>query len=113
MCSATQVRPLHNASEWDKTLSTGKEVVIEEFLTGPEISVLAISDGYSVVPLPPAQDHKRIGEGDIGPNTGGMGAYAPAPVATPDILDKIMKEVLRPTIDGMRKEGGCFDTLSL
>jgi phosphoribosylamine--glycine ligase/phosphoribosylformylglycinamidine cyclo-ligase len=74
-------------------------------LTGPEISVLAISDGYSIVPLPAAQDHKRIGEGDTGPNTGGMGAYAPAPVATPDILDKIMKEVLRPTIDGMRKEG--------
>jgi phosphoribosylamine--glycine ligase/phosphoribosylformylglycinamidine cyclo-ligase len=74
-------------------------------LTGPEISLLAISDGYSVLPLPAAQDHKRVGEGDTGPNTGGMGAYAPAPLATPDILNKIMKEVLRPTIDGMRKEG--------
>ena len=74
-------------------------------MIGPEISLLAISDGYSVLPLPAAQDHKRVGEGDTGPNTGGMGAYAPAPVATPDILNTIMKEVLRPTIDGMRKEG--------
>ena len=78
---------------------------MEELLTGPEISILAISDGYTIVALPAAQDHKRIGEGDTGPNTGGMGAYAPAPVATPDVLDKIMKETLRPTIDGMRKEG--------
>jgi len=74
-------------------------------LSGPEISVLAFSDGYSIVPLPPAQDHKRIGEGDVGLNTGGMGAYAPASVATHQIMDQIMKEVLRPTIDGMRKEG--------
>ena len=88
------------------TLATiGNEVVVEEFLTGPEISVLAFSDGYTVIPLPAAQDHKRIGEGDVGLNTGGMGAYAPAPVATPDVIDRIMRESLRPTIDGMRKEG--------
>ena len=80
--------------------------MIEEFLTGPEISVLAISDGYTIVTLPAAQDHKRIGEGDTGPNTGGMGAYAPAPIATQDVLDRITKEVLQPTVDGMRKEGG-------
>jgi phosphoribosylamine--glycine ligase / phosphoribosylformylglycinamidine cyclo-ligase len=79
--------------------------VIEELLTGQEISVLAISDGYTIVPLPAAQDHKRIGEGDTGLNTGGMGAYAPAPVATPMIMEQIMKEILRPTIDGMRREG--------
>ena len=79
--------------------------MIEELLVGPEISVLAFSDGYSIVPLPAAQDHKRIGEGDVGLNTGGMGAYAPAPVATATITEQIMKEVLRPTIDGMRKEG--------
>lgn len=84
---------------------SGNEVVIEELLTGPEISVLALSDGYSIVPLPAAQDHKRIGEGDVGLNTGGMGAYAPAPVATPTIMDQIVNETLRPTIDGMRKEG--------
>jgi len=74
-------------------------------LTGPEISVLAISDGYSIVTLPTAQDHKRIGEGDTGLNTGGMGAYAPAPIATKEVLDRVMRETLRPTIDGMRKEG--------
>ncbi|KAF9527749.1 bifunctional purine ADE1 [Crepidotus variabilis] len=88
--------------------SAGSEVVIEELLIGPEISVLAISDGYSIVTLPAAQDHKRIGEGDTGPNTGGMGAYAPAPIATPEIMKRIEKEVLRPTIDGMRKEGFPF-----
>ncbi|KAG6333637.1 hypothetical protein ID866_5449 [Astraeus odoratus] len=88
--------------------AAGHEVVIEELLEGPEISVLAFSDGYTIVPLPPAQDHKRVGEGDTGLNTGGMGAYAPAPVATPAIMDRIMKETLRPTIDGMRKEGFPF-----
>jgi phosphoribosylamine--glycine ligase/phosphoribosylformylglycinamidine cyclo-ligase len=83
----------------------GSEVVVEELLIGPEVSVLAFSDGYTITPLPAAQDHKRIGEGDIGLNTGGMGAYAPAPVATPAIVNQIMTESLRPTIDGMRKEG--------
>lgn len=88
--------------------AAGNQVVIEELLQGPEISVLAFSDGYTVVPLPAAQDHKRIGEGDTGPNTGGMGAYAPAPVANPVIMDRIVRETLRPTIDGMRKEGFPF-----
>jgi phosphoribosylamine--glycine ligase/phosphoribosylformylglycinamidine cyclo-ligase len=83
----------------------GSEVVVEELLIGPEVSVLVFSDGYTIVPLPAAQDHKRIGEGDVGLNTGGMGAYAPAPVATPVIMNKIMTESLRLTIDGMRKEG--------
>lgn len=83
--------------------------MIEELLTGPEVSVLAFADGYTIVPLPAAQDHKRIGEGDTGPNTGGMGAYAPAPVATPAVMDQIMKEVLQPTIAGMRKEGTCLN----
>lgn len=84
---------------------TGSEVVIEELLTGPEISVLAFSDGYTVTPLPAAQDHKRIGEGDTGLNTGGMGAYAPAPIATPEVMQRVMKETLQPTITGMRREG--------
>ena len=84
---------------------SGSEVVIEERLEGPELSILAFSDGYTVVPLPAAQDHKRIGEGDTGPNTGGMGAYAPAPVATPDLLARIQGETLQPTVDGMRREG--------
>jgi phosphoribosylamine--glycine ligase/phosphoribosylformylglycinamidine cyclo-ligase len=80
-------------------------VVIEEYLTGTEVSVLAFSDGYTIIPLPAAQDHKRIGEGDTGLNTGGMGAYAPAPVATPEVMERIMKESLKPTVDGMRREG--------
>ncbi|KXN86766.1 Bifunctional purine biosynthetic protein ADE1 [Leucoagaricus sp. SymC.cos] len=88
--------------------SAGNEVVIEEYLEGLEVSVLAISDGYSIVPLPAAQDHKRIGEGDTGLNTGGMGAYSPAPVATPEIMSRIVKEILRPTIDGMHREGYPF-----
>jgi phosphoribosylamine--glycine ligase / phosphoribosylformylglycinamidine cyclo-ligase len=80
-------------------------VVIEEYLEGDEISILAFSDGYTVLSLPPAQDHKRIFDGDKGPNTGGMGCYAPAPIATPQVLAEIHKTVLQPTIDGMRKEG--------
>lgn len=79
--------------------------MIEELLEGPELSVLAFSDGYTIVPLPAAQDHKRIGEGDVGPNTGGMGAYSPAPVATPAMNAQILRESLQPTIDGMRREG--------
>ncbi|KAJ4485915.1 aminoimidazole ribonucleotide synthetase [Lentinula aciculospora] len=88
--------------------TAGNQIVVEEQLTGPEISVLAFSDGYTVVPLPPAQDHKRIGEGDVGLNTGGMGAYAPAPVASPSIMRQIMEESIRPTIDGMRRDGFPF-----
>lgn len=74
-------------------------------MTGEELSVLAFCDGYTIVPLPAAQDHKRIGEGDTGLNTGGMGAYAPAPVATQSVIKRIMAESLQPTIDGMRREG--------
>lgn len=86
----------------------GSQVVIEEYLTGPELSILAFSDGYTVAPLPAAQDHKRIGEGNTGPNTGGMGAYAPAPIATPQVMQRIMQESIKPTIDGMRREGFPF-----
>lgn len=86
----------------------GDEVVIEEYLEGPEISVLAFSDGYTIVPMPAAQDHKRIGEGDTGLNTGGMGAYAPAPVATAEVMDRVIKESLEPTLRGMRQDGYPF-----
>ena len=95
---------------WNIYVIAGNEVIVEELLTGPEISVLAFSDGYSIVPLPAAQDHKRIGDGDVGPNTGGMGAYAPASVASPAVIDQIVREALRPTIDGMRKEGEVFSS---
>ncbi|CAK1365629.1 unnamed protein product [Cercospora beticola] len=88
--------------------SAGNSVVIEEFLTGDEISILSLSDGTSILSLPPAQDHKRIGDGDTGPNTGGMGTYAPTPVATKEVLAEIEKTVLQPTIDGMKADGMTF-----
>ncbi|PID55529.1 phosphoribosylamine--glycine ligase [candidate division KSB3 bacterium] len=80
-------------------------VLVEEFLKGEEASVFGISDGETVLPMIAAQDHKRIFDGDKGPNTGGMGAYAPAPVATPAKIEFIKNKVLQPVIDGMRKEG--------
>ena len=88
--------------------SAGDEVVIEEFLEGQELSVLAFCDGYTVLPLPGAQDHKRAGDNDVGLNTGGMGTYCPAPIATPDIQAQILKQVLQPTLDGMRRDGTPF-----
>lgn len=86
----------------------GDEVVIEEFLEGDELSILAFSDGYTVIALPPAQDHKRIFDGDQGPNTGGMGCYAPTRIASPAVLEEVKKTILQPTIDGMRREGYPF-----
>jgi phosphoribosylamine---glycine ligase len=83
----------------------GSQVVIEEYMTGQEASVLAVTDGTTIRPLVPAQDHKAIGEGDTGPNTGGMGAYAPTPVVTPEILDRVQKEVLEPAIATLRRRG--------
>jgi phosphoribosylamine--glycine ligase len=83
----------------------GDEVVIEEFLTGDELSILSFSDGKTIKSLPPAQDHKRIGDGDTGPNTGGMGTYAPTRIAPKDVLEHVDREILQPTIDGMRSEG--------
>jgi phosphoribosylamine---glycine ligase len=80
-------------------------VVVEECLLGEEVSVLALTDGISIRMLLPAQDHKRIGEGDQGNNTGGMGAYAPAPIATPEILEKIETQILQPTVEALRKKG--------
>ncbi|KAG0339826.1 Bifunctional purine biosynthetic protein ade1 [Podila humilis] len=88
--------------------SAGNELVVEEFLEGQELSILAFSDGYTVVPLPPAQDHKRIFDNDQGPNTGGMGCYAPTPVASSEVLADIKRTILQPTIDGMRRDGFPF-----
>jgi len=85
--------------------SAGSRVVIEEFLRGEEASFLAFTDGKNIIPLASAQDHKAIHDGDQGPNTGGMGAYSPAPVVTPAIHEKVMAEVMRRTIDGMAAEG--------
>lgn len=88
--------------------AAGDEVVIEEFLAGDELSILSFSDGYTVKSLPPAQDHKRIFDGDLGPNTGGMGTYAPTRIAPREVLETIDRDVLQPTIDGMRAEGFTF-----
>ncbi len=84
---------------------SGECIVIEEFLTGQEVSLLALTDGKTIIPLLPAQDHKAIGAGDTGPNTGGMGAYAPAPIITPELSEKINQEILQPTLQGLQNIG--------
>ncbi len=86
----------------------GQRVVIEEFMNGQEVSVFAICDGENAVTLAPAQDYKRLSNGDTGPNTGGMGAYAPVPFATPEFLGRVMEEVIKPTLFGMKEEGFPF-----
>lgn len=87
---------------------SGDEVVIEEFLTGPEVSVLAFTDGKTVVPMVSSMDHKRIGDGDTGLNTGGMGTIAPNPYYTPEIADECMKKIFIPTIEAMNAEDRTF-----
>jgi len=87
----------------------GTNVVIEEFLDGYELSIFAICDGENYKILPAAQDHKRIGDGDTGPNTGGMGAYAPTPLVNEDIYKKVEERVVKPTLDGMKNEGAPFE----
>jgi phosphoribosylamine---glycine ligase len=86
----------------------GERVVIEDFMDGEEASFIVVSDGRNVVTLATSQDHKRVGEGDTGPNTGGMGAYSPAPVVTPNVHAKVMHEIIQPTIAGMAKDGHPF-----
>ena len=86
----------------------GCRVVIEEFLPGEEASFIVMVDGQNVLPMATSQDHKRIGEGDTGPNTGGMGAYSPAPVVTPEVHRRIMDEVILPTVRGMAAEGNAY-----
>jgi len=106
----------HEAVDWmlvDNTLgvthnSGGARVVIEEFLQGEEASFIVLCDGRNVLPLATSQDHKRIGDGDTGPNTGGMGAYSPAPVVTPNIHNRVMHEIINPTIAGMARDGVPF-----
>src|SRR5690606_14317056 len=86
----------------------GRQVVIEEFMEGEELSVFCLTDGEHVLPMLAAQDHKRIGEGDTGPNTGGMGAYAPVSIAPPELAERITREILRPTVAAMREENRPF-----
>ena len=81
----------------------GNTIVVEELLSGPEVSVLALCDGQTFWILDPAQDHKRVGEGDTGPNTGGMGAFSPTPKATPELLNIVQRDVLVPTVDALKR----------
>jgi phosphoribosylamine---glycine ligase len=110
---AATVEEAHQAVDWilqDNKLGVthnegGARLVIEEFLAGEEASFIVIADGKNVLPLATSQDHKRLGDGDTGPNTGGMGAYSPAPVVTPNIHAKVMHEIIQPTLDGMARDG--------
>lgn len=86
----------------------GSRVVIEEFLDGEEASFIVMVDGVNVLPMATSQDHKRVGDKDTGPNTGGMGAYSPAPVVTPEIHERVMQEVIYPTVRGMAAEGNPY-----
>ncbi|MCF6196704.1 MAG: phosphoribosylamine--glycine ligase, partial [Emcibacter sp.] len=86
----------------------GAELVVEEFLTGEEASFFALCDGETILPLATAQDHKQVGEGDVGPNTGGMGAYSPAPVMTDAMNARVLKEIIEPTVKGMAERGTSY-----
>ncbi|TPK76613.1 phosphoribosylamine--glycine ligase [Mesorhizobium sp. B2-4-18] len=97
------------ASCFDGSLgAAGAEVVVEEFMTGEEASFFCLCDGTTALPFGTAQDHKRVGDGDVGPNTGGMGAYSPAPVMTPDMIERTMREIIEPTMRGMAELGAPF-----
>ncbi|TIB74066.1 Phosphoribosylformylglycinamidine cyclo-ligase [Wallemia mellicola] len=98
------LQEVENVLEKQQFGAAGSSLVLEQLLTGPELSVLAFTDGYTVHALPAAQDHKRIGEGDSGPNTGGMGAYTPAPAETPEVRKECLR-IIKNTVDGMRKDG--------
>jgi len=110
---ATTLAQAHEAIDWmllDNKLGVahnagGARVVIEDFLEGEEASFIVVSDGRHVVPLATSQDHKRLQDGDRGPNTGGMGAYSPAPVVTPNVHARVMQEIVLPTIEGMAEDG--------
>lgn len=88
--------------------NAGHRIVIEEFLTGEEASFIVMVDGENVLPMATSQDHKRVGDGDTGPNTGGMGAYSPAPVVTDEIHQRVMDQVIWPTVRGMAAEGNVY-----
>ncbi len=105
-----QARAALQAYMVDKQLgeAAAQTVIIEERLSGPEISMFALSDGKTAVPLMPVRDHKRIFDGDSGPNTGGMGAFAPAPDLPPNFVSEVMTHIIQPTIDGMAAEGNPY-----
>ena len=92
-------------------LTSGSRVVVEDYLDGPEVSLFALTDGSTVVPMLPAQDAKRAGDGDTGPNTGGMGAYAPLPWLPPGTVERVLREVLQPVVDELARRGTPFSGL--
>ena len=91
----------------------GDEIVIEEFLEGDELSIVSFCDGYTIRSLPPAQDHKRVLDGDQGSNTGGMGCYAPTRIAPKEVVEEIERVIVEPTIDGMRRDGMSFEAINI
>ncbi|MCY4426863.1 MAG: phosphoribosylamine--glycine ligase [Halieaceae bacterium] len=99
---------VHDMLAGNRFGAAGCRVVIEEFLEGEEASFIVLADGEQALPMATSQDHKRVGEADTGPNTGGMGAYSPAPVVTPEIHARIMAEIIQPTISGMAAEGNPY-----
>ncbi len=110
VCSTTE-EALEAAREMLKEAAfgpAGREIVIEEFMQGEEISMFAVTDGRHVIPLLPSQDHKQIGEGDTGPNTGGMGAYAPVPSLAPELTDRVRDEIYLPILDAMERAATPF-----
>jgi len=108
MTSDEAHRAIDDMLAGNKLGSAGSRVVIEEFLDGEEASFIVMADGHHALPLATSQDHKRLKDDDQGPNTGGMGAYSPAPVVTPEIHARVMREVIMPTIHGMEKDGILF-----
>src|SRR5207248_9219005 len=101
-------RPVHAMLAGGAFGDAGREVVVEDFLEGEELSVLALTDGEQLVVLPAAQDHKRLGEGDTGPNTGGMGAYCPVSSATDALLERVQRQVLEPVLQELAARGAPF-----
>lgn len=102
------LQAVDNMLEENKFGDAGAEIVVEEFLDGEELSYFALADGKSMLPLTSAQDHKRAFDGDVGPNTGGMGAYSPARLMSPELEEKILHRIIQPTIDAMASEGCPF-----
>jgi phosphoribosylamine--glycine ligase len=110
LCESTEdaVRAVRDMLSGQAFGSAGTEIVVEEMMRGEELSVFALTDGRAVLPMLPAQDHKRAGEGETGPNTGGMGAYAPVSLATPELIARVTDEILLPTVAAMDEEGRPF-----
>ncbi len=119
LCAGKGVIIAQSADEAKKTVGemlsgaafgdAGKRVIVEEFLDGYELSMFAVCDGKDYILLPAAQDHKRLEDGDKGPNTGGMGAYAPTPLVDEELYQKVRDRIIRPTLDGMQQEGAPFE----